>query len=238
MHHIRPRNLFIMLVAALTFMQLSVAASPVRSAPQAASLSIVNLVSGESQVSALDIYVDKTRITKSLKVGNIRGFRMNPGDYDIAIYDEKIRVGKPLLRINDFALKRDDNVTLVVHANEAGELTSSRFTNGTAANEIGLGRLTIRHVAVAPEVDIQIEGETLFINVANRKEVTGSLPAGLHAVRMVLAQGGETLLSDRQVVLNRPMNTIVYLWGSSEDGYRLASHRVRVGAQSSGSLTR
>ncbi len=237
MSHVRSRSSSIVAIAVLALAYISISAAPVHSAAPSASLSVLNLVSGDAQGTAIDVYADKTRITKNLRVGKIRGFRIDPGEYDIAIYDQETRLGKPVLRINDFALKRNANVTLVIHADESGKLRSSTFTNGTAPNEMGFGRLTIRHVAVAPEVDIQIDGETLFINVANRKEATSSLPAGLHAVRMALSEGGETLLSDRQVVLNRPMNTIVYLWGSSEDGYRLASHRVQVGAGATSALT-
>jgi hypothetical protein len=195
------------------------------------------LVSGTGPAAAVDVYANKTRITRNLKTGSIRGFRMSPGDYDFTIYDRKSDFGKPLLRVNDFVLKRNGNVTLVIHADPSGELRTTTFTNGTRPNDMGFGRLTIRHVAVAPEVDIQIEGETLFINLANQTEGVGSLPSGLHAVRMVLTEGGETLLTDRQVVINRPMNTIVYLWGSREDGYRLASHRVQVGAGATAALT-
>lgn len=195
-------------------------------------------MSGSTQTTAVDVYANKTRITRNLRTGNIRGFRMGPGEYDFEIYDRKSKFGKPLLRLKDFVLRRNANVTLVLHADPSGELQTTTFTNGTPPNGMGFGRLTIRHVAVAPEVDVQIEGQTLFANVANQGEVVGSLPAGPHAVRMLLTENGETLLSDRQVVVNRPMNTIVYLWGSSEDGFRLASHGVQVGAGATSALTR
>lgn len=236
MQHVGWRHPLIVATAILALVYLSISASPVHSAPPSASLSVLNLVSGDAKGTAIDVYADKTRLTKNLKAGKIRGFRMSPGAYDIAIYDQDSQIGKPVLRLSDFTLKRNDNVTLVIHADESGTLAHSTFRNGTAPAEVDFGRLTIRHVAAAPEVNVEIEGETLFINLANRKQVTGTLPAGLHAVRMVLAQSGETLLSDRQVVVDQPMNTIVYLWGSSTDGYRLASHRVGNGG--AGPITR
>ncbi len=230
MQFVGSRNHVIIFVTALILVSVSTLATPARSAPPSASLSILNLASGNTKAAAVDVYANKTRMTRNLRTGNIRGFRMSPGRYDFAVYERSREFGKPLLRLNNFVLRRNANVTLVIHADLSGELRTTTFRNGTPPNAMGFGRLTIRHVAVAPEVDVRIEDETLFINVANQNEVAGPLPNGPHAVQMVLTESGETLLSPREVLVDRPVNTIVYLWGSSEDGYRLASHRIQVGS--------
>jgi len=228
MSFVRTKHHFITFITALILVQVSTLAAPAQSATPSASLSILNLVSGNSEATAVDVYANKTRMTRDLRTGKIRGFRISPGKYDFAIYERSRASGKPILRRKNFVMKRNANVTLVIHADLSGELRTTTFTNGTPPNELGFGLLTIRHVAVAPEVDVQIEGETLFINIASQKEAAGPLPNGSHAVHMVATESGETLLTPREVVVDQPVNTIVYLWGSSEDGYRLASHRIQV----------
>ena len=56
--------------------------------------------------------------------------------------------------------------------------TAKLFTNDVATTNAGEGRLTVRHTAAAPAVDILANGAVAFSNVVNGAEGTTALPVG------------------------------------------------------------
>ena len=54
------------------------------------------------------------------------------------------------------------NYTAVAHLTEGGDPTATLFTNDTAPLAAGQGRLTVRHVAAAPAVDVLAGGSPVI----------------------------------------------------------------------------
>lgn len=69
-----------------------------------------------------------------------------------------------------FDVPATGNYTVVAHLDAAGKPTLTPFKNDTSALEAGKGRLTVRHTAAAPAVDIVLGSARPFTNLANGKE--------------------------------------------------------------------
>ena len=70
------------------------------------------------------------------------------------------------------------NYTAVAHLDAAGAPTATLFTNDISTTAAGQGRLTVRHVAAAPAVDVVAGGTAVISNLTNPNEKVLDLPAG------------------------------------------------------------
>src|SRR5690606_4429328 len=66
-----------------------------------------------------------------------------------------------------------------------GTPTLAVFENDTSATAAGEGRLTVRHTAAAPAVDVLANGEAAFTNLSNPNEAAADLPAGTISASVV-----------------------------------------------------
>ena len=87
----------------------------------------------------------------------------------------------------------------------------SRTTSPRPTRE---GRLTVRHTAAAPAVDILAGGDPVIEGLENPDEEVLELDAG--TVEAAVAAAGDTdpLIGPADVTVREGMNTIVYAWGS------------------------
>jgi hypothetical protein len=194
-------------------------------------LSIVHLAPGTEDPAVVDVFANDQRIVNNLKLAQLRGVRLPARKYIVTIYQDGNRPGNgtPLLQENALQLKTGSNITVALYRTAEGVLTSQTFDNDTLRNAKGEGRLTIRHIAVAPEVKVRLEGGTLVVDLANSQQASVRLPAGTRLLEVFRADDDAVLVQARQIPVNRPMNTIVYVWGSTDEGLRLASQRVNIG---------
>ena len=91
------------------------------------------------------------------------------------------------------------------------------FVNDVSKVDAGEGRLTVRHVAAAPGVDVRANGEVAFSDLANPNEAKADLPAGEISADVVLAGTDTVAIGPADVEVAEGVNTIVYAWGSAED---------------------
>ena len=111
------------------------------------------------------------------------------------------------------------------------------FTNDTAQTKAGEGRLTVRHVAAAPAVDILAGGSPVIEDLTNPNEATLNLPASTVSAVVALAGTTEPVLGPADVPVQDGVLTIVYAWGSAEDGnLALATQTVTVGHSNPGGV--
>ena len=81
----------------------------------------------------------------------------------------------------------------------------------------GEARLTARHTAAAPAVDVRADGDVLFADVVNPKEGKIDVPAGNYAADVALAGTSDVAIGPADLELAEGTNTIVYAWGSAEE---------------------
>src|SRR5690606_23621807 len=99
-----------------------------------------------------------------------------------------------------------------------GAPTSPVSTTAPAPTAPRDGRPTVRHPAAAPEVDVPAGGEPVITDLANGAEQSLDLPAGTVPAAVAAAGTTEPVLGPVDVPVEEGVNTIVYAWGSLEDG--------------------
>lgn len=116
--------------------------------------------------------------------------------------------------VASFPVPASDNYTVVAHLDAAGKPTLTPFKNDTSAVPAGQGRLTVRHTAAAPAVDIVLGAARPFTNLVNGKEASAPLPAGPIAGAKVAPTGAAPIADVPTVELKAGTNLVVYAVGS------------------------
>lgn len=103
-----------------------------------------------------------------------------------------------------------------VYADGAPALTA--FVNDTSMLEAGQARLTVRHTAAAPAVDVRAGGEAVIEGLENPNEKVLNLEVGTVSADVTLAGTDDVVIGPADLDLAEGTNTIVYAWGSAEEG--------------------
>ena len=195
-------------------------ASTAEAAVKKASVAVLHAIPTGLGVDVVDVYADGARIINNLKSGQLTNVRVPQGTYDIEIFvdGQTPRNDDPALSIDNVTFLAGTCSTVTANLTETGSPTTNVFANCVARNPAGEGRVTVRHIAAAPAVDVLANGETLFGNVTNGGAATSRVPAQPYSIAVTLASNGDPVLGPEVVAVSRPFNTIVYVWGSAADG--------------------
>jgi hypothetical protein len=126
-----------------------------------------------------------------------------------------------VIEIPSLDVPSSGNWTVVAHLGADGSPTLTPFQNDTSTIAAGEGRITVRHTAQAPAVDILVGGERAITDLSNPNEAVADLPAGPLPAE-IAAAGGDVLASVADILGSEPSvtagtNTILYAVGSLED---------------------
>ena len=196
---------------------LLLSAGPAQAA-SSARLSVFHGVPGLT----VDVYLDGNKAIDDFKPGMMAGPLTVPaGKHVIAITAaDATDDSEPAIGPVTVTLAAGANYTAVAHLTAAGKPTATLFTNDTASIAAGKGRLTVRHTAAAPAVDVLVGGKAVagFTNLTNPNEAKADLPAGTLKDVAVAATGTTTpVIGPTNVTVVAGQNTIVYAWGSLAD---------------------
>ena len=86
----------------------------------------------------------------------------------------------------------------------------------------GQARVTVRHTAAAPAVDVRAAGSPVITGLTNPDEQSLSVPAGTVSADVVLAGTTTVAIGPADLTLAEGTSTIVYAWGSQAAGFELA----------------
>jgi len=201
-------------IAAGTLALLTAATGPASAADSDAQLSVFHGVPGLT----VDVYVNNKLTLDNFEPGAMAGpLALPAGTYTVAITAaDAADASSPAIGPVDLQLAAGKNYTAVAHLDGAGAPTATLFTNDISTTAAGQGRLTVRHVAAAPGVDILAGGSPVITNLTNPNEKVLNLPAGTVSAS-VTATGTTTpaLLGPADVPITEGTNTIVYAWGSA-----------------------
>lgn len=115
----------------------------------------------------------------------------------------------------DVALPSSGNFTLIAHLDASGAPTIGVFENNTSSIDAGSGRLTVRHTAAAPAVDILANGDVAFSNVPNGAGGDADLPAGTISASVVpTGESAPVVIGPADLPITEGANLIVYAVGS------------------------
>jgi len=118
----------------------------------------------------------------------------------------------------DVTLPASGNHTIVAHLDASGEPALAVFTNDTSTIAAGQGRLTVRHAAAAPAVDVLADDSPAFTNVVNGDEAMADLPVGTISASVVPTGATEpVVIGPADLGIDDGTSLIVYAVGSLED---------------------
>jgi hypothetical protein len=168
----------------------------------------------------VDVYVNNELTIDDFAPSDLAGpLDLPAGTYSVAITAaDAADASAPAIGPVDLTLAAGGNYTAVAHLNAAGEPTATLFLNDTTNTAAGEGRLTVRHTAAAPAVDILAGGSAVVSGLTNPNEQVLNLPAGTVSTSVAAAGTTEPLLGPADVAVADGVNTIVYAWGSLEAG--------------------
>ena len=192
------------------------AALPASAAEGDAQLSVLHAVPGVT----VDVYVNGALTLDDFTPGTLAGpLPLPAGTYSVAITaSDAADASAPVIGPVDLPLAANGNYTAVAHLDASGNPTATLFTNDTATLAAGEGRLTVRHVAAAPAVDVLAGGSPVITNLANPGESVLTLPAGTVSASVAATGTTDPVIGPADVDVAEGTNTIVYAWGSLADG--------------------
>lgn len=171
--------------------------------------------------ATVDVYVNGDLTLDDFAPGTLtEGLTLPAGDYDLKVVagDAPDGDAPAIVEANGVAVPGGANITVVAHLNEAGDVALTPFVNDNSATEAGQARITVRHTAAAPAVDVRANGDVAFPALTNPNEASADLPAGTISADVVLAGTDTVALGPADLNLAEGTHTIVYAWGSAEAG--------------------
>ena len=167
----------------------------------------------------VDVYVNGDLTLEDFEPGTITDpLTLPAGDYELEVRPADEDPESDPAISGDASLPAGANASIVAHLNADGEPTLSTFVNDT--DEIGAGdaRLTVRHTAAAPAVDILADGSALVSGLANPDEETTEVPAGTYEVAVAPEGTTDPVIGPTDLTLDEGTGYFVYAIGSADDG--------------------
>lgn len=167
----------------------------------------------------VDVYVNGDLTLDDFQPGDLAGpLDLPAGDYVVAITaPDAADDSAPVIGPITLTLAANTSYTAVAHLTDAGAPTATLFTNDISTTAAGEGRLTVRHVAAAPAVDILAGGTPVVEDLTNPNEATLNLAAGVVPASVALAGTTDPVIGPADVNVQEGVLTIVYAWGSAAD---------------------
>ncbi|MFG3350150.1 DUF4397 domain-containing protein [Streptomyces sp. NPDC048018] len=207
------------LTAAVAVALSVTAGAPAFAQPQAeadgqATVSVLHAVPGLT----VDVFAGDKELLPDFKPGTLTDpLKLDAGSYDIKVFkDGEGPKGTPVIE-KTVDVPAGANATLVAHLTADGKPALDAFVNDTSKVPAGKARLTVRHVAAAPAVDVRAGGTPVFKGLENPKEATAEVAAGTVNADVVLAGTDTVAIGPAKLDLAEGSNTIVYAWGSATD---------------------
>ncbi len=167
----------------------------------------------------VDVYVNGDLTLEGFEPGAITDpLELEEGSYDIEIR----AAGEPADSDPAIAGSADVlagiNASIVAHLTEDGTPSLAVFGNDVTTINAGETRLTVRHAAAAPAVDVWVDGDVTVESLANGSEASLDVPAATYNVAVSAAGDDTPVLGPADFDLGEGTSYIVYAIGSLDDG--------------------
>jgi hypothetical protein len=201
-------------------------------ASAAGSTSSLNIVHGIPGVD-VEVCVNGTVAIPDFNPGDVvTGVSLPAGTYDVKIVASGDACGDPaILGANGIDLAAGKDYTAIAYLAADGEPTLGLFKNNVKPLAAGKARLTVRHTAAAPAVDVWANGGVLLQEVRNGDSATLAVPTGVYATWVSLPGGYEPVIGPAVLKLKNGTAYQVYAWGDGTTGYRVAVVAAKVGVK-------
>ena len=190
-------------------------AGPAQAAEGDAQLSVLHGVPGLT----VDVWVNGERTLDDFTPGTLAGpLALPAGAYELAITaSDAADASAAVIGPVSVTLAANGNYTAVANLDAGGNPTANLFTNDVSQIAAGKGKLTVRHTAAAPAVDVLAGGTAVISNLANPNEQTLTLDPGTIPAAVAAAGTTTPVIGPADVTVAEGTSTIVYAWGSLAD---------------------
>ena len=209
------RALATVALAAGASVGVAVAASPSAQAAGTAMVSILHAVPN----TPVDVCANGKPLLPNFQPGTLT----DPQNLPAGSYDLKLTAANSgcdaaaVLEAKGVNVPAGANITVVAHLSESGAPQLTPYVNDVSAVPAGKARLTVRHDAAAPAVDVRAGGAAVITNLTNPNEKSLVTAAGTVSADVVLAGTTTVAIGPADVTLKEGTSTIVYAWGSAKD---------------------
>ncbi len=200
------------------------AATPARAADEA-TVSILHGVPG----ATVDVYANGRALLTGFTPGTLTDpLKLPAGSYDLKVTAAGAGAGgAAVVEAKGVNVPAGANVTVVAHLSAAGAPALTPFVNDVSPVKAGNARVTVRHTAAAPAVDVRAGGTPVFKGLTNPNGASAEVPAGTVSADVVLAGTSTVAIGPASLNLAEGTDTVVYAWGSAQqNNLRLAVQKV------------
>jgi Domain of unknown function (DUF4397) len=203
-------------------------ATALAAVPTLATLPANAMQAGNATVSVLhgvpgltvDVYANGEELIPDFEPGTLTDPQQLPaGTYDLQVFadGDSPGNGRPAIEADGVEVPAGANATVVAHLDADGNPALTPFVNDTSQVPAGQARLTVRHTAAAPAVDVRADEQPVFTDLSNPDEEMTAVPAGTYGADVTLAGTNQVAIGPADLRLTEGTNTIVYAWGSAQD---------------------
>ncbi|MBW1596069.1 DUF4397 domain-containing protein [Streptomyces sp. JJ38] len=166
----------------------------------------------------VDVYANGNELLGDFEPGTVTEPQaLDAGTYDIQVFEAgQGPDGTPAIE-KEIEVPEGANATIAAHLSAEGEPQLTAFVNDVSEIDAGEARLTVRHVAAAPAVDVRADQQPVFKGLENPNEDMAVVDAGTVSADVTLAGTDTVAIGPADLNLEEGANTIVYAWGSAED---------------------
>lgn len=168
--------------------------------------------------SPVDVSVDGDIVVANFTPGSVADLSAFAGDTLANV--NVLAAGTDTVVIGPIAaleVPASGNWTIVAHLDAAGTAILTPFENDVSPVPAGQGRLTVRHTAFAPPIDLIVGDDRPIENAANGASATLLLPVGPITGAMVAPTGEDGVIEVPTIDIAADTNVIVYVVGSLDD---------------------
>ncbi len=177
----------------------------------------------------VDIYVNDALTLEDFEYGTVTDpLTLPAGDYDIDIRAAGADPSSDPVLTELVTLPAGANASIEANLDGAGAPKISVWVNDISTIAAGNGRVTVRHTAAAPNVDILANDGELFANVPNGAEGVADVPAADYNVKVTAAGDPSTVVQEvPALTIPEGTNVIVYAIGDLDGGtFQLAAQSI------------
>ncbi|MCU1406850.1 MAG: hypothetical protein JWQ43_3153 [Glaciihabitans sp.] len=167
----------------------------------------------------VDVYVDSVLTIDNFQPGTLtESLKLPRGEYNVSLAAADSTNDDNAILEADVNLHAGRSYTVVAHLDVDGDPGLTLFRNNLGGYDAGQGRLVVRHVAEAPDVDVLAGGKTVFEDLSNGDQISTRLAAGTVEAAVALAGTTAPVIGPAHVEVKANYTTVVYAWGSATDG--------------------
>lgn len=205
--------------AAVLVLPLGIVAAPAF-ANDDAVVSVLHAIPEGSGADIVDVYAGDALLIDNFTPGSLETVTVPAGTYDLAVFaDGESPAGDTaVLEALGVEVPAGVNATVTANLDADGAPALNVYVNDISEIAAGEARLTVRHIAAAPAVDVRADGAVIVEGLVNPEEASLTVPAATYAADVVLAGTDTVVLGPADLALEEGSNTIVYAWGSAEGG--------------------